>query len=51
MAPIGFLDRDGMVLRNVGGDSANFTAIMRAYGNLINLKPRANARLTGIKVS
>ena len=49
MAPIGFVDRDGMILRNVGGNSANFTAIMRAYGNLINLKPRANARLTGIK--
>jgi hypothetical protein len=31
MAPIGFVDRDGMVLRNVGGNSANFTAIMRAY--------------------
>ena len=49
MAPVGFLDRDGQILRNVGGNSANFTAIMRAYGNLICLKPRANARLTGIK--
>ena len=49
MAPIGFLDRDGQILRNVGWNSANFTAIMRAYGNLLNLKPRANARLTGIK--
>ena len=51
MAPIGFVDRDGMVLRNVGGNSANFTAIMRAYGELICLKPRGNARLTGIKVA
>ena len=31
MAPIGFVDRDGQVIRNVGGNSANFTAIMRAY--------------------
>jgi hypothetical protein len=51
MAPVGFVDRDGMVLRNVGGNSSNFTAIMRAYGQLISLKPRANARLTGIKVA
>lgn len=51
MAPIGFLDRDGMVLRNVGGNSGNFTAIMRAYGNLICLKPRGNARVTGLKVA
>ncbi len=49
MAPVGFLNRDGQVLRNVWGNSANFTAIMRAYGQLINLKPRASARLTGIK--
>jgi hypothetical protein len=51
MAPIGFLDRDGMVLRNVGGNSGNFTAIMRAYGNLIQLKPRGNARITGMKTA
>lgn len=51
MAPVGFVDRDGMILRNVGGNSSNFTAIMRAYGQLINLKPRGNARLTGIKVA
>ena len=51
MAPVGFVDRDGMILRNVGGNSANFTAIMRAYGQLINLKPRGNARLTAMKVS
>jgi hypothetical protein len=49
MAPVGFMNRDGQVLRNVWGTSANFTAIMRAYGQLINLKPRANARITGIK--
>ena len=51
MAPVGFVDRDGMILRNVGGNSANFTAIMRAYGQLINLKPRGNARLTAMKVA
>lgn len=51
MAPVGFLDRDGQILRNVGGTSANFTAIMRAYGNLINLKPKGNARITGMKVA
>ena len=51
MAPIGFVDRDGMVLRNVWGNSANFTAIMRAYWELISLKPRGNARLTGMKVA
>lgn len=51
MAPIGFVDRDGMILRNVGGNSANFTAVMRAYGQLINLKPKGNARVTGLKVA
>ena len=48
MAPVSFLDRDGQILRNVWGNSANFTAIMKFYGNLIALKPRANSRLTKI---
>lgn len=51
MAPIGFVDRDGQVIRNVGGNSANFTAIMRAYWDLICLKPRANARVTGLDIA
>lgn len=45
MAPLSFLDRDWQVLRNVGGNTNQFTAIMKFYGNLINLKPRANAIL------
>lgn len=51
MAPVSFLDRDWQVLRNLWGNSANFTAIMKFYGNLIQLKPRANARLTKIVAS
>lgn len=51
MAPLGFLDRDWQVLRNVGGTTNQFTAIMKYYGNLINLNPRANARLTDMKAT
>lgn len=49
MSPMWFLDRDGQVLRNVWGNSAAFTSIMKFYWNLICLKPRANARLTDQK--
>ena len=48
MAPISFLDRDGQILRNDGGNSAKFSAIMKYYSNLVLLKPRANARLASM---
>lgn len=46
MAPLSFLDTDGQIIRNIGGNSANFSAIMKFYGELIVLRPKANARLT-----
>lgn len=51
MSPLSFLDRDWQVLRNVWGNSNQFSAIMKFYWNLINLKPKANARIAAQKAT
>ena len=49
MAPVSWMNRWEWILKNSGGNSTKYNAILRYYGNLVCFNPRANARLTNMK--